>query len=587
MIEPSKATPHIGPTIQGTLDQIYRHELVLPAIQREFVWRPEQICRLFDSIMQGYPFGTFLYWKVEPENRARFKFFDFVLNYHQRDNPHCPPLAEMPDHGVTAVLDGQQRLTALNIGLRGSIARKLPNKWWNNPEAFPRRKLYLDVLWKPSAEDEEGRKYRFEFLTDNRASASSDETCWFPVGEVLSIKNSGPAMTRWLNSQLPQDEVDSAYDVLYRLFEVVRSERLITYYEETNQELDRALQIFIRMNDGGTPLSHSDLLLSIAVAQWTHHDAREEIHKLVDELNLIGTGFAFSKDFVLKAGLMLSDIGSVGFRVDNFSRENMEILERQWADIKQTLMLTVRLTSSFGFNGQNLTAHNSILPIAYYLHVIQPGDAYLTHGRFEDDRNNVRGWLIRSLLKSGVWGSGLDTLLTELRTVIKKHGKAKFPVSNIYDVLARRGRSLQFDEDEIEDLVDMRYGDRLTFALMSFLFSFVDLQNLFHLDHIFPSSRFSTKRLRDANIPESSIPDFQDKKDRLANLQLLQGAINNEKKAVMPDEWLSSRFDDKQSAAYREQHFLSCLPSSITDFDKFYDYRRTILKQEVARFLGR
>ena len=53
-----------GYTIKETLDQIQSNELVLPAIQREFVWRPEQICRLFDSLMQGYPFGTFLYWQV-------------------------------------------------------------------------------------------------------------------------------------------------------------------------------------------------------------------------------------------------------------------------------------------------------------------------------------------------------------------------------------------------------------------------------------------------------------------------------------------------------------------------------------------
>ena len=54
-----------GNTISATLDAVHRHDLVLPAIQREFVWRPEQICRLFDSLMQGYPFGTFLYWRVD------------------------------------------------------------------------------------------------------------------------------------------------------------------------------------------------------------------------------------------------------------------------------------------------------------------------------------------------------------------------------------------------------------------------------------------------------------------------------------------------------------------------------------------
>ena len=109
--------------MKNTLDQILRHDLVLPAIQREFVWQPEQICRLFDSLMQGYPFGTFLFWRVEAENSESFKFFDFVLDYHQRDNPHCPPLPTFVNQRVTAVLDGQQRLTALNIGLRGSSAR--------------------------------------------------------------------------------------------------------------------------------------------------------------------------------------------------------------------------------------------------------------------------------------------------------------------------------------------------------------------------------------------------------------------------------------------------------------------------------
>ncbi|MGK7460341.1 hypothetical protein ACSRCL_22470, partial [Salmonella enterica] len=79
-----------------------------------------------------------------------------------------------------------------------------------------------------------------------------------------------------------------------------------------------------------TTLSYSDLLLSIAVTQWSTLDARDEIHKLVDEMNQIGNGFSFSKDLVLKAGLMLSDIGSVGFKVENFSKENMCKLEDNW-----------------------------------------------------------------------------------------------------------------------------------------------------------------------------------------------------------------------------------------------------------------
>lgn len=577
-----------GQTIKETLDEIHRHDLVLPAIQREFVWQPGQICRLFDSLMQGYPIGTFLYWEVEPENSGKFRFFDFVRDYHQRDKPHCPPLPEMPNRKLTAVLDGQQRLTALNIGLRGSMARKLAYKWWNNPDAFPIQRLHLDLLWRPDPDDEEGLKYRFQFLTEDQASMNGVDACWFPAGQVLSFENPGPAMTRWLNERLPQDRVDRAHQALYELYEVVHSRHLVAYYREKSQELDKALQIFIRMNDGGTPLSHSDLLLSIAVAQWTKHDAREEIHNLVDELNRIGVGFTFSKDLVLKAGLMLSDIGRVGFRVDNFNRENMAIFENNWSSIRRALTLTVQLVSDFGFNSQNLTAHNAILPIACYLHKKKAGSVYLTRSIFTSDRSVIREWLIRSLLKTGVWGSGLDSLLTDLRAAINKGGSEAFPDALLRESMARRGRPLFFDEEEIEDLADMRYGDRLTFALLSLLFPFVDLRDNFHVDHIVPSAQFTDRRLREAKISEPDALDLRQRKDRLANLQLLEGSANREKSSKMPAEWLSESISDPVSRHdYEEKHLVRVLPESIAQFDRFYDARRSLLKERIARLLGR
>ena len=81
-----------GGTIKDTLVAIQRNDLILPAIQREFVWKERQVCRLFDSLMQGYPIGAFLYWQIEPETSGQFKFYDFVLNYHERKSPHCPEL---------------------------------------------------------------------------------------------------------------------------------------------------------------------------------------------------------------------------------------------------------------------------------------------------------------------------------------------------------------------------------------------------------------------------------------------------------------------------------------------------------------
>ena len=579
-----------GDTIQETLDEIHHHKLVLPAIQREFVWGPGQICRLFDSLMQGYPFGTFLYWRVEPENSGNFKFYDFVREYHQKDAPHCPPLPTMPDRQLTAVLDGQQRLTALNIGLRGSMAWKLPRRWWNSPGAFPVRQLCLDLLGKLDGEDDEGLKYHFDFLTPRRAGETHQGECWFPVGQVLSMSG-GPAMVRWLNERLPQEQVDPAYETLDRLHRVVHSEKMVAFYEEKEQELVKVLQIFIRTNSGGTILSYSDLLLSAAVAQWSEHDARKEIHTLVDELNDIGIGFSFSKDLVLKAGLMLSDIGSVGFKVDNFNRKNMDIFEGKWDNIKLALTLTIQLVSSFGFNRQTLTAHNAILPIAYYLSMKNPGEAYLTHSRFSQDRQAIRDWLDRSLLKSGIWGSGLDTLLTALRRVIgenKENGDRDFPVARIREEMARRGRSLVFEDEELEELADMRYGDPLTFVLLSLLFPFVDLRQQFHIDHVFPRARFTEQRLASAGVPAEKKKDFVQRRDRLANLQLLQGAENNEKRTKMPSEWLrQSQPDPTSRQAYLDRHLLGEVPDSITEFDAFYEARRERLKGKIKQLLGK
>ena len=577
-----------GYTIKETLDDILKHNLVLPAIQREFVWQPEQICRLFDSLMQGYPFGTFLYWRVNRESSDTFKFYDFILNYHQRDNPHCPLLPPLPNQQLTGVLDGQQRLTALNIGLRGSMALRRRYGRQNSPNAFPKRQLYLDILWRPDDDNDDGTKYLFNFLTDEQIAQADNTVCWFPVATILQMENAGPALTRWLNKRLQQEEVDEAHDILFQLYQVVHTKPLVAFYEENSQELDKVLQIFIRTNSGGTFLSYSDMLLSVAVAQWADRDAREEIHTLVDELNRIGAGFSFSKDFVLKAGLMLSDIGSVGFRVDNFNRENMAILENKWDEIKLALKLTAQLVSDFGFNEKNLRADNAILPIAYYLYKKNPKETYLTHNMYSHDRHQIRDWLVRSLLKSGVWGSGLDVLLTALRQVIRERGTNKFPVTEIREEMARRGRSLVFEEEEIEDLVDMEYNNRLTFALLSLLFPFIDLRNQFHVDHVFPSTRFTQRRLSAASVPKEKIVDFIQFRNRLGNFQLLHGAQNLEKSSKMPSKWLRETYPDpKARKEYRRLHKLGKVPEKMADFETFYIARRRRLKRRIGKLLGR
>lgn len=574
-----------GGTIAEALRRIQTKQYVLPAIQREFVWKPEQIERLFDSLMQGYPFGTFLFWRVQPETSGKFKFYDFVRRYHQRDAAHCPELGTMHHQSVTAVLDGQQRLTALNIGLRGSMAMKQPNKWWTNPDAFPERTLRLNLL-APVEPDEDGVVYRFRFLSDEQVERDG-EAYWFKVPDILATEDVIDLNDMLVDAGFTGDAAKAALRLLSRLYRVIHTDPLIHYYEEDTPNVERVLNIFIRLNSGGTVLSYSDLLLSIAVAQWEKIDARSEIHRLVDELNRVGTGFNFSQDFVLKAGLMLADIASVGFKVENFTSSNMARLEANWPAIRSALVKTVDLAASFGLNGQSLRADSALLPIAYYLYRRGVSDNYVTHTQFAADREAIRGWLIRSLLKaSGIWGSGLDTLLTALRDVMQQEPLTAFPESDLRHVMAVRGKSLVFQAAEVEDMLHMEYGDKRMFALLSLLYPFVDLRNQFHMDHVFPISRFAMSRLRKAGYDEEQAATLLRRANELPNLQLLEGAANIEKRASLPAEWLERyRPDEVGRTDYRDRHMLGTLPADLADFERFHDERKVALRTRLSTLL--
>ena len=338
-------------TIARVLGAVERREYVLPAIQREFVWWPDQIERLFDSLMRGYPIGSFLFWTVTRDAIEQYKFYDLMLHYHERDNAHCASVGTITRDKITAVLDGQQRLTALNIGLRGSYAYKLPRLWRNNPHAFPTRHLYLNILAE-AEENEAGMHHDFRFLTTEEATRRDETHCWYRVGQILNAEDAVDLNDFLVDRDLGNQR--GPFRALAGLHKVVHTELVIAYYEEDDQDLDKVLDIFIRTNSGGTPLSYSDMLMSMATAQWENLDAREEIHGTVDEINRIGAGFAFSQDFLLKAGLMLAGVGSVRFRVTNFNRDNMTLLEDRWEPVTRAVRTAVELVARFGFSSASL-----------------------------------------------------------------------------------------------------------------------------------------------------------------------------------------------------------------------------------------
>lgn len=579
-------------TIADVLRGIQRQDFVLPAIQREFVWDPDtQIARLFDSLMRGYPIGAFLSWSVRPPLVDRFKFYGFMKDYHQLDAPHCPVLDLPVDQPVTAILDGQQRLTSLNIGLRGTHAKRRKYGWRENPDAYPVRRLWLNLLGD-APENELGMVHDFRFfqepptpvLTTDDPSIEHPQY-WYPVAKIFDAPNPVAASRFLLEAGLGVGDADAA-DRLGRLYEVVHNEKLIGFFREDEQDIDRVLDIFIRVNSAGKPLSQSDLLLSIATSQFTERDARAAVHSLVDEMNHVGHGFEFDKDLVLKAGLALVDVSDFSFKVKNFSRENTALLDKHWDEIAATLRLTADLLSDFGFSAGNLSASSVVVPVAYYLHHRGLDQSYRVRGAYDDDRRTLRQWVNRTLIKPGIWGSGLDTTLRDLRTAIKAAGADGFPVKETEDALRRRGKTIEFSPGEVVDLLATSYTQRGCFALLATMFPNVDTRNVFHIDHVFPQKAFTKKALLDAGIERSQVDLVQERRHRLGNLQLLEGPVNVEKQATMPAVWARSKYGEEGTADYLARHDLPSVPETIADFEEFYVARKRRLARRLAHVLG-
>ena len=124
------------------LNQVKEGEIVLPAIQRNFVWSTDRVATLLDSIMRGYPVGIVLLW----ETYADIPFRRFVQDY-QFDGQHT-----FHDNSkrkkLKVVLDGQQRLQSLFVAIYGT---------------YDGRSLYFDVLSGRPGDDFSQERYTFQF----------------------------------------------------------------------------------------------------------------------------------------------------------------------------------------------------------------------------------------------------------------------------------------------------------------------------------------------------------------------------------------------------------------------------------------
>ena len=598
-------------TVCEALQGIGGGTILLPAIQRKFVWHWRQIEALFDSLMQGYPINTFMFWRVSsPAAKTNFRYYRVLDHYVERfatTNPAVATPAVYPN--FDAVIDGQQRLTSLYIGLCGTHAHKLKGR--NMPRIddetiLPRRRLYLDLVNEAPGNDESGqrRKYVFKFLREAEAAAANNESdadgrkvhFWYPVGDILNRPNGNgeewaPALTAELgihprNGYL-EERCLRAESSLKRLHDVVFDEQVIHYYREETQDIDHVLDLFVRTNSGGTKLEFADLLMSLAIRHWAG-DARVQIDGLVDDASHLG--FDVSRDWVLKACLYLTG-ARVKFSVASFTPDVVQRICNGWNNLRTCLLNTLGLLQDFGYKNESIRAKNAILTVAYYLFRSNgPNDQPLyrdvrTNVNLNHMRSSLVKWMNIIILKHA-FSAQSDNVLEEMRNEMNEHlNGAEFPLSDMIQRYAGTNRDLRFDDAAIERVLSLHKGNPDCRALLMLLRPDLPANMRYDIDHLHPHNAFKFRNLNRCGFlnDNDELKDFYADKehwDTVPNLHLLDFSANRHKGDNPLSQWVNDRRTTDNAKA-----FILVPANCSLEFDNFRGFFET--RKEIIRGLIR
>lgn len=559
-------------TISDVICEMVNRDTFLPAIQREYVWTPYQIEKLFDSLMCGYPISTFLFWKIREENKKNWTSYEFLRDFDQ-EHPHNK-YANLNgvNNDIKLVLDGQQRITSFNIALRGSY-RYFYRVW-------RKTYLYLNLLHPKKNDNPEELTYQFKFRENDSVDKKMNEPqFWYRVGDILNYDNPEDAKDAIEERLKPYSDVErkAALRMISDLHTCIKITKAINFYEEKSTDYDKVMEIFIRTNTGGQKLEYSDILLSTATAKWKSLNAREEINNFTDDINKIGDGYSFGKDFVMKGSMYLTEDLPIQYKLSSFTQKNLECIEEHWEETKTAIRRAIELISRFGFHDKNLVTKLAVLPIAQYLKN-KNSNKYLESSVAEDvkDQNNIQKWLILVTLRN-LLGASTDSTLNRIRRIIGDNGKC-FPYQAIINEFGLR---TDFTTEEIDNWLSYNYGTRYSFLILSLLYPDRDWKDRrFQEDHIFPYSSIQRKELRKLGYDEDKIEHYLKLRDTICNLELLSDSENNDKRAKPFDQWVTERDDN-----FKSRHHIPQMESySMDDFEDFIEARRQLLRDCLSSF---
>jgi hypothetical protein len=538
-------------SIDVLLNDIRQGELVLPDLQRDFVWKDDQIRLLLDSILRGYPFGALLLWNTQ---HLEVPYRKFAEQYRQgmTFDPRMKPAGKP----MRMVLDGQQRLQSLYLAVDGTYEGKA---------------LYFNITSGPDGvpdpEDEEGvgQNFRFAFWGDNepkrpkRFVRVSDIASWGPrdsedeIDRVVADASLSPAEGKVAarNMRLLREYLTKG--------DLVPVETIDEGARNASQArtIDEILEIFVRVNSGGTKLTRSDLMFSLIKTKWQGaRSAFDDLEKRVDPTGTLG----INKDFIIRGLLTLADRPPT-FEVDSIERHWNE-MQRQFEPFSAALEAALDFVQDQDCRIRSaslLDPINSLIPVVYYLS--RQRSCSVPAGA----RKSLRTFLYFMLLNRFVTS---DARIRWLRDVLKAYPGEQLPLDQLLAVLPARQRSGQ--TQTTRELLQWNVRLALNIVQPGVARDTLSWQAKAEVDHVFPQAVYR--------------PKFGDLVDDIGNYAYLGKLQNIRKSKVEPSEYFAQTSDADLMAQYLIEDRSLLEPSR---FEEFVAKRRDLIVREAREFLGR
>ena len=306
------------------------------------------------------------------------------------------------------------------------------------------------------------------------------------------------------------------------LYNRINNDPTISYCTLDNELNDETLDIFTRTNLATTPLTKSELLISLTTSNWDY--AEQGFSELIRDVSRIGKpGFIIDNDFILKCCFILTDTTSIWFNID-YMQKKIKSIKENWFNIRGAILQTFKLLKELGFNDISTKEKYTIIPIIYWINSQSPQTI---------DHNQIRKWLICAYLND----INFDKELNIIKMIMRRAATETFPSEQINEYYRNIGRSHNITDDYIEKLLTSKHGSAQSWYLLLLLYPEIvakSRKNEIVQDHIHPAVSFENGNLisiyKYKNHERAAIEDERSFAlkyyDTVLNLQLLPAENN-------------------------------------------------------------